>query len=51
MDFEVWLAKRGREKKRKVNKLLRTEEESELQRYYKDALSKHKSTTKTRLTS
>ena len=50
MAFDVWLMKRGREQKRKVNKLLR-KEESELQECYKDAIDKAKSTTKTRLTS
>ena len=38
MAFDVWLMKRGRERKRKVNKLLRTKEEWN----YKDTIGKHK---------
>ena len=41
----------GRVEKGKVNKLLRTEEESELQGYYKNVIDKPKSATKTQLTS
>ena len=45
--FRGVVREEGERAKRKVNKLLRTKEESELQGYYKDVVDKHKSATKT----